>query len=175
MTSWSRGWVISQWAKILGAKSVTVFDVNDNRLSLARKLGADFIVNSKIEQSANDSFDFIFETAGQSATILKAFDLASNKATVCFIGTPHTEVVFSASQWEKLNRKELTLTGSWMSYSASFPGEEWLLTAHYFKTGQLKYDSSLIYKKYPLSQIKQAFMNYKDPKGVGGKVLIIND
>ena len=48
--------------------------------------------------------------------------------------------------WENMNRKEFNLTGSWMSYSAPFPGKEWDLTAHYFETGQLKFDPAFIYK-----------------------------
>ncbi len=164
-----------QWAKILGAKTVTVFDVNDNRLSLAKKLGADYIINSINSELPKDKYDYVFETAGQPATILNAFEVAANKAKVCFIGTPHNEVVFTPKLWENLNRKELLITGSWMSYSASFPGEEWELTAHMFKTGKLKYDEEIIFKKFPLSKINEAFKMFKDPKSVGGKILICND
>ena len=59
-----------------------------------------------------------------------------------------------------------------MSYSAPFPGEEWSLVAHYFKTGALKFDDSLIFKKYPLSKIDEAFSLYKTPGAVKGKILI---
>lgn len=164
-----------QWAKIFGAKTVTVFDINDNRLALAKKLGADFTQNSAENKVPSSEFDFVFETAGQPSTILDAFETAANKATVCFIGTPHKQVVFTPREWENLNRKELVVTGSWMSYSATFPGEEWELTAHCFKTGQLKYDPEIIFKKFPLSQIDEAFSTFKTPGLVGGKILICND
>lgn len=164
-----------QWAKILGAKSVTVFDINDNRLKLAKKLGADETVNSTKSELPKEKFPFVFETAGQVATILDAFEIAANKAKVCFIGTPHKDVTFTPRQWENLNRKELHVTGSWMSYSASFPGEEWELTAHYFKTGKLIYDEEIFFKKFPLSKIKEAFMLFEQPSAVGGKILICND
>ena len=59
-----------------------------------------------------------------------------------------------------------------MSYSAPFPGEEWKLVAHYFKTGELKFDESFIFKKLPLSQIADAFEMYKTPGFVKGKILI---
>ena len=35
-----------QWAKIFGAKKVVVFDINDARLDLAKKLGADEGINT---------------------------------------------------------------------------------------------------------------------------------
>ena len=164
-----------QWAKIFGAKSVTVFDISDARLNLAKKLGADFVVNTKVSGFGNEKFDYVFETAGQISTIKAAFDIAANKASVCCIGTPHKELTFTPKEWENMNRKEFRLTGSWMSYSAPFPGEEWGLTAHCFKTGQLKFDEQLIFKKYPLSEIADAFELFKNPAAVGGKVMICNE
>jgi L-iditol 2-dehydrogenase len=74
-----------------------------------------------------------------------------------------------------MNRKEFRLTGSWMSYSAPFPGDEWSATAHYFKTGQLKFDESLIFKKFPLSEIASAFQLFEKPGEIKGKVLLYND
>ena len=101
-----------------------------------------------------------------------AFKLAANKAGVCFIGTPTRELSFTVDEWENMNRKEFTLTGSWMSYSAPFPGDEWEFTAYYFKTGQLKFDESFIFKKIPLSRIAEAFEMFKTPGTVKGKILI---
>lgn len=164
-----------QWAKIFGAKSVTVFDISDERLELAKKLGADKVVNTGARDFGTEKFAYIFETAGQVATIRTAFEIAANKASVCCIGTPHENLTFSPKEWENMNRKEFRLTGSWMSYSAPFPGEAWLLTAHYFKTGQLKFDPQLIFKTFPLSQINAAFDLFAIPGAVGGKVLICNE
>lgn len=169
-----------QWAKIFGAKKVVVFDINDARLDLAKKLGADEGINTladdfmktAMDMTEGRGFDYIYETAGNTITMKMAFELAANKANVCFIGTPTKEISFSVKEWENMNRKEFTLTGSWMSYSAPFPGEEWVLTAHYFKTGELKFDESLIFKKVPLKDIASAFEMYKTPGTVKGKLLI---
>lgn len=174
------GILTAQWARIFGAKSVTVFDILDERLDLATRMGADYVVNSSKEGymdqvneiTGGNGFDYIYETAGNTVTMKMAFELAANKAGLCFIGTPTRELSFSVKEWENINRKEFTLTGSWMSYSAPFPGDEWELTAHYFKTGELKFDESFIYKKIPLSQIDTAFEMYKTPGLVKGKILI---
>ncbi len=174
------GILTAQWAKIFGAKSVTVFDILDERLELATRMGADFIVNSSkegymdqvAEITSGAGFDYVYETAGNTITMKMAFELAANKAGVCFIGTPTRELSFTVKEWENINRKEFTLTGSWMSYSAPFPGDEWELTAHYFKTGELKFDESFIFEKIPLSKIDTAFEMYKTPGKVKGKILI---
>ena len=174
------GMMTMQWAKIFGAKSVAVFDILDERLDLAKRLGADHGVNSGKdgfmdqvnEITDGKGFDYVYETAGNTITMKLAFKLAANKAGVCFIGTPTRELSFSVDEWENMNRKEFTLTGSWMSYSAPFPGDEWSLAAYYFKTGQLKFDESFIFKKIPLSQIADAFEMFKTPGTVKGKILI---
>lgn len=172
-----------QWAKILGAKKIVVFDLSEDRLALCRRLGADETVNVK-ETSLADAvqmygegrgFDWVFETAGSSVTLKNAFYLAANKGHVSYIGTPHTDTVFSPKEWEQLNRKELTISGSWMSYSAPFPGKEWELTAHYFATGQLKFDEAILDSIYPMSKAAEAFARFKTPSSVNGKILLINE
>ena len=62
-----------------------------------------------------------------------------------------------------------------MSYSSPFPGKEWELTAHYYATGQLKFDPDFIYKKMPMSQAQEAFQMFKTLGLVQGKLLLINE
>lgn len=175
------GMFTMQWTKIFGAKKVVVFDISEERLVLAKKLGADEVVNTTkegfleqaIAMTGGRGYGYVFETAGKIPTMQMAFLLAGNKAHVCFVGTPHADLSFTPAQWEKMNRREFKLTGSWMSYSAPFPGKEWELTAHYFATGQLKFDEGFIYKKLPLSKAQDAFQMFKVPGLVKGKVLLI--
>lgn len=171
-----------QWAKIYGARKVVVFDINSSRLALAKKLGADEVVDTTKEGfmemakelTEGHGFDYVFETAGAAPTMYMAFELAANKAHVCFIGTPHVTLEFSQKLWENMNRKEFKLTGSWMSYSAPFPGKEWELTAQYFASGQLKFDEGLIAHRFPMSKAQEAFMLYKEGP-VNGKILLMNE
>lgn len=173
----------AQWAKIFGSRRLAVFDVNDGRLELAKRLGADAAFNTaapdfmeQVQEYTNgQGFGRIFETAGHPATLHLAFQLAANKAHVCCIGTPSQPVTFSPQDWELLNRKEFHLTGSWMSYSAPFPGREWDLCAQFLASGQLKFDPSFIHKRYPMSQAAEAFAEYRHPEQVHGKIMLFND
>lgn len=177
------GLFAAQWCKILGAKKVVVFDISEARLELAEKLGADGTVNTlqpdfreKAEALIDgEGYNYVFETAGATATMNIAFEIAANKANVCFIGTPHANLTYTQKQWENMNRKEFKLTGSWMSYSAPYPGKEWEMTAYYFGTGELKIDEGFIFKKYSLSEADKAFSLFKDPTQVKGKVLLVNE
>ncbi len=173
----------AQWARIFGAKKLVVLDIDEGRLALAKRMGADATVNTLGEHFMEQAlaltggigFDHMFETAGNPVTMRMAFELAANKAHVCFIGTPHTDLTFTPRQWENMNRKEFLLTGSWMSYSAPFPGEEWSLTAHYFATGALRFDPAFIFRTYPMSRAAEAFALYKDPSQVHGKIMLVNE
>lgn len=172
-----------QWAKIFGAKKVVAFDISDERLELAKRMGADEVINTTKEDfmatakaiTGGKGYGYVFETAGQVPTMHMAFEVAGNKSHVCFIGTPHVDLTFTPKMWENMNRKEFKLTGSWMSYSAPFPGKEWELTAHYFATGQLKYDPEFVYKKIPMSEAQEAFQMFKTPGLVKGRILLVNE
>ena len=174
------GLLTMQWANIFGASKVVVFDIAKERLDLAMKYGATATVNTLDEDFMDQAlaltdgrgYDYVYETAGSVVTMKMAFSLAANKAGICFIGTPKKELSFTVKEWENLNRKEFTLTGSWMSYSAPFPGHEWDLTAHYFSTGQLQFTDDFVFKKMPLSKIADAFEMYKTPGAVKGKILV---
>ncbi|MDR1677762.1 MAG: galactitol-1-phosphate 5-dehydrogenase [Deltaproteobacteria bacterium] len=171
-----------QWAKILGASRISVFDISQARLDLASKLGATAVFNPDQENfrervkdfTGGRGFDYIFETAGQNATMSLAFELAANKARLCFIGTSTKDLHFPWPLFEKLNRKELNLTGSWMSYSPPFPGREWTWTADRLGDGKLKFDPSFIHRSFPLVQAASAFELFKDPRSVQGKILLTN-
>lgn len=171
-----------QWARILGAKKVAAFDIDDGRLALALRVGANDTVNTlkkDFMEKANEitsgaGFDYVFEASGSPAAIRTGFELAGNRSVMCCIGTPHNELTFTPAEWENMNRREFTLTGSWMSYSAPFPGKEWELTAHYFSTGAMKFDPSFIFRSYPMEQVSEAFMMYKNPRDVHGKIMLVN-
>ncbi len=177
------GLFAAQWAHIFGAKRVVVFDLVQERLDLAKRLGADEVINTGDPDfmakakalTGGKGYDYVFETAGNPITIQMGFELAANKAHYCCIGTPHKDMTFTPKMWEYMNRKEFKLTGSWMSYSAPFPGKEWELVAHYFATGQLKFDDELIFQRYPLDEADKAFALYKNPSQVKGKVMLLVD
>ncbi|MFU0832338.1 MAG: alcohol dehydrogenase [Oscillospiraceae bacterium] len=172
-----------QWAKIFGAQKVVAFDIDDGRLALAKRMGADAAVNTKspdymeqaMELTGGKGYNYIFEAVGNPATIHIAYEIAANKANICVIGTPTRNLSFTPKEWENMNRKEFHLTGSWMSYSSPFPGKEWELTAHYFATGQLKFDPDFIFKKYPMEKVAEAFDCFRHPEQVHGKIMLIND
>lgn len=127
------GLLAMQCALALGANSVSAIDINDDKLALAKRLGATEVFNSRY-QSADEilnamtdrRFDqLVLETAGTPQTVSLAINIAGPRAQVALVGTLHNDLNLPAATFGKILRKELTLLGSWMNYSAPWPGEEW--------------------------------------------------
>ena len=169
------GLMTIQWAKLMGASKIVAFGHNEKTFDLAYEVGADRVVSTKRADfdAYKNSFDYIFEAAGADQTMHLMFELIRNKGIVCLIGTPKDKLNYSVKEWEIINRKEFTLTGSWMSYSAPFPGIEWKLTEQYLNNGKLKIPVSMISKKFDLINTKMAFNWLKKSPNVG-RVMICN-
>lgn len=172
------GLLTLQAARLLGAKDITVFDIDDARLEAARELGATAAYNtasdtllSDIDAATNKrGFPLVAEAAGVAATEKLALALAGKKSRVMYIGTPSRPVTLEPAEFERINRKELWLSGSWMSYSAPFPGREWTLAVEAFANGFAKADSVLD-RILPLSQIGDAFADIAAGR-VKGKIML---
>ncbi len=167
-----------QWAKILGASRVVAVDVNPARLATATALGADAVFDAREHDAAfirtwqgGTGFGHVFETAGQNATMSLAFQLAGVQSGVCFIGNSHADLTFDHGIFELMNRREFHLTGSWMSYSAPFPGDEWRLTADAVADGRLRILDEMVHGTYPLDDVVAAFDLFTRPGAVTGKIL----
>ena len=172
------------WARIYGAKNIVLFVINHANDDIYHQLGfsnielsTDDDIKKSIEKyTEGKGFDLIFDCAGVNSTIINSLSLAKNKADICLIGTPPKDVSFTKKQWELINRKEVLLTGTWMSYSKEWPGEEWKLTLKALKEGQLVFSDLFFAKEFSLEDVNKAFKFIKNGKdGKEGRVLLIND
>lgn len=142
------GQLVIQCATALGAKSVTAIDINPQRLQLALDGGATYAYNSaemSAEQIAtalrDHRFDqLILETAGSPHTVTLALNIAGPSAQLALIGTLHKNLELPAAIFGHILRKELTVLGSWMNYSAPWPGEEWQQAVELFEQKKLQLD-----------------------------------
>ncbi|CAA7600915.1 Alcohol dehydrogenase GroES-like domain protein [Acididesulfobacillus acetoxydans] len=173
------GLLTLQCAHALGAKRIFAFDIDSRKLQLAKELGADVVLNTGAEDFAERyawetkgaGVYQVIETAGVEFTEKLCLEIAANKGQVMYIGTPTRSVSFEPREFERINRKELTVRGSWMSYSAPFPGQEWRLAGHFFQKGKIQCQG-LIDRIVPLSEINAAFRDLQIPGEVKGKILL---
>jgi L-iditol 2-dehydrogenase len=173
------GMLALEFAKILGARRIVALDIDPWKLALAQKYGASACINTGEahfkqaiqELTSGRGFEMVVESAGVEFTEKLSLEIAGNKGEVMFIGTPAKPITLAPSEFEHLNRKELTVRGSWMSYSPPFPGKEWEMTGYYLQQGLLRVDE-LIDRIIPLSEINAAFNDLAVPGRVNGKILL---
>lgn len=173
------GLLTMQCAKLLGARRIFAFDIDDDRLAVAKEYGADYVFNTMDNNMMDElnkvtngkGIKMVIETAGVPAAEIMALAIAGNKASVMYIGTPHSPLTLQPEEFEMMNRKELTIRGSWMSYSSPYPGREWELAAEYLSKGLIKTEK-LIDRIIPLCEAASAFEDLAVPGKVKGKIIL---
>ncbi|WP_437889910.1 galactitol-1-phosphate 5-dehydrogenase [Phytobacter sp. V91] len=151
------GLLAMQCALALGAKSVTAIDINPEKLTLAKKLGATHAFNSR-ELSAShiqellseNRFDqLVLETAGAPQTVSLAIEIAGPRAQLALVGTLHHDLTLTATVFGQILRKELAVLGSWMNYSGPWPGEEWETAARLLTEKRLQLEPLIAHRGDP--------------------------
>jgi L-gulonate 5-dehydrogenase len=147
------GLVCLQVFKNLGAQ-VLVSDVEDAKLTAARKCGADEIVNSKngslkdaVAAFSPGGADVVLDAVGIAPLFAQSVDLTTPAARVAVIGFDAKPAEIAPAS---ITRKELTIVGSRMNNNRFPEVIEW------FKNGSLNIDP-LISRRYTLEDIQTAF------------------
>lgn len=139
------GLYVIQYAKIFGAKKVIAVDVFDEKLEIASKMGADVIINGKrdnpiqsiLDATEGSGTDMVIDLTGvpfiQDSCILSA----KKMGRIVFLGISHKPLDLSEKAVDSILRKQLSVIGSWNSFSHPFPGKEWTESVRFFEEGKL--------------------------------------
>jgi L-iditol 2-dehydrogenase len=168
-----------QWAKIFGAKRVMAVDIEDEKLQIAKELGADYTINSlnedvlaKVaEYTDGMNADIVVEAAGTPITAATVFGYAKKGGGVVFLGIPYADITIERFYFEKILRSELTVWGSWSCVSAPFPGKEWATTVHFMNNKRLNTEK-MITHRIPLEKGPEMFERLMERKELIGKVIM---
>jgi L-iditol 2-dehydrogenase/galactitol-1-phosphate 5-dehydrogenase len=161
--------------KARGAGQIVVVDLQADKLSLADQLGADVTVladGTNVDDYFRDHepVQVCIETAGSSVTQAQAVQYCAKGGDVVFVGTSTRDVVFASRVFEQILRGELNVTGSWMSYSAPFPGAEWLEALAMIESGAVTV-APLVSRVYSLQDGAKPFLDIRASSGALLKVL----
>jgi L-iditol 2-dehydrogenase len=159
----SIGLMIVQWLRILGAAQIIVTDVSDINLSTARNLGAHVALNAsavdvvkEIRARTGDGVDLTLEASGVPAALEQTVPITRPRGRVVLGGNQPQDKSLPLTFVEAMMRRELTLTGCFMSYSAPFPGHEWHDTISALQAGSLDMET-MISHRFPLSAAPDVF------------------
>jgi len=150
------GILLSQAVRAEGAAKVLITDVSDYRLSLAKKLGADYAINTAgrefgdvmAECFGDDKADVIYDCAGNDITMNQAIQNARKGSTIILVA------VFGAManiDLAKLNDSELTLNTSFM-----YRHEDYVDAIKYVNEGKIQL-KPLMSKHFPFKEYLDAY------------------
>ena len=98
---------------------VVVVDINEYKLQIAKKIGADLIINSAKENIAkiikketnNKGIDISFEAVGISKTVKQSVDLLNNEGTSVWVGNSEKEIMVNM---QEIVTREKNIIGSYI-------------------------------------------------------------
>ena len=159
----SIGLMIVQWLRILGAEKIIVTDILEDNLKIASKLGANVTVNpskvdmvKELQKLVGDGADLTLEATGVPQVLEQTLPITRPRGTIVLAGNQPLDKSLPLTFIENLMRREISLKGCFMSYSAPFPGHEWIETIEALLNGSLDMET-IISHRYPLSQAPEIF------------------
>ena len=174
------GLMVAQWARIMGAAEVLLFDIVAEKLELAKRLGFDKAFNSATEEPievVNARTDekgahVCIEAAGVPATYRNALGSVGREGSVVLLGNPAADVTLPASLISQLMRREVSIFGTWNSdYSAAGNDDDWRTVLQAIASGMLTL-TPLITHKVPLADSADMLQRMRDKSEFYAKVLI---
>lgn len=163
-----------QWARIMGATDIVAVDISEEKADLARQAGATAAVSSADELDAivGSGFDVVVETTGVPAVADQSVGIAARHGEVTLIGIPNAPVEISSANWARLMRLEITIRGSWNSFSAPFPGAEWRTTLEHMANGNLAWEFMITHEE-PLEKVEETIRAMYERTIHSSKVLFL--
>ena len=145
-------------AKIAGAGTVFITDLNESRLKIAKELGADQALNPgagdvrpQILMETEGGADIVLDCVGSPATIQQSVDLVRVGGTVVLVGLTMKPVEILPLVWFAKGVNFLA------RHSGSVPVTLKLLSQGRIETGPF------VTEKVPLADIQQAFESLLTP------------
>jgi len=161
--SGSIGLMIVQWLRILGARQIIVTDILEDNLQIAAKVGAHVTLNpskvdviKEIQKLLDDGADLTLEATGVPQVLEQTLPITRPRGKVVLAGNQPLDKSLPLTFIENMMRREISLIGCFMSYSAPFPGHEWTETVAALLDGSLDMDT-LISHRFPLSKAPEIF------------------
>jgi alcohol dehydrogenase len=147
-------------ARAAGAGQIVAIDLDDNKLDLAKELGATYCVNAGSEDCIDEvktlthgGVDFAFELAGSVPALELAYNITRRGGTTVTAGLPHPDKRLSISPVQ-LVAEERTLKGSYIG--TSVPSRDLPRYIQLYLDGRLPVDK-LMSGKMPLKDINKGF------------------
>ena len=172
------GLLTVQWLKHVGCRTIFAVDIFDEKLELAKKLGADYCLNGRLENvkemimkyTGDEGVDAAIELAGNKITQVQAIQAVRKQGRVIYCGISYDDLIIPNAELSKILRAELVLKGAWNSSIAPLPINEWETSLNFMAKGKIQTDS-IISHRFKLEQCQDCFEMMHKRTEIFNKVL----
>jgi L-iditol 2-dehydrogenase len=174
------GLISAQWAQVMGAARVILFDLVPEKIEMAEQLGFELAFDARQvdplekvrELTGGHGAEVCIEAAGVPVTLNQAIAAARVGGRVVILGNPSADVTLPASLISQAMRRELDVLGTWnSSFSAAGNNDDWHAVLEAVAAGALDLDA-LVTHRVPLDQAFEALVMMRDQSEFFAKVLI---
>ncbi len=167
-----------QYAKALGLKKIIAVDINDDKLQIAKKCGATYIVNSAkcdpikdiLEYTEGHGVSVTFDMSGVPAAQVQSILVTGKMGRVIYLGISHAGLQLPEKAVDNILRYQLSIKGSWNSFSNPFPGKEWTEAARLMN--EKKFNPELIIShQYLLKEMPEVFKKIEKKELAFNKIM----
>jgi L-iditol 2-dehydrogenase len=160
------GLLTLQLVKAAGARVIVLgTDADEERLALARRLGADFTVNVNsadfrkviLDETEDQGADIVFECAGSAASAHNCLSVVRRRGCYTQVGLFGKPILWDL---EQICYKELKVSGS----NATVP-TSWRKALNLMASGQVK-TAPLISEVMPITEWRRAFEGFERKQGL---------
>jgi len=152
-----------------GARRIVAVDLNDEKLALAKALGATHVINPKnigsttdLIDAAGGRVDYGFDMAGAIPAFETAYQLTNRGGSTITSGLPHPGSKF-ALPLSQMVGEEREILGSYLG--SGVPGDDITRYVDLYKKGTLPVDK-LLGKTFTLDQVNEGFDHLASGSGL---------
>ncbi|MDZ4858517.1 MAG: galactitol-1-phosphate 5-dehydrogenase [Candidatus Hydrogenedentes bacterium] len=181
------GLLVALWARALGARKITLADIDGRKLEFAKQL--DFADTYKpvqtVAASPGESISsipsiaplpsLVIEASGSAAALEQCMHAAAPFARVVLLGNPAGDIHLAKQNYWAILRKQLRVVGSWnSSFNPDGPDDDWKQSLEYMANGKLDV-KPLITHRVGLPQLLDAMTMIRDRAAFSNKVMFVNE
>ncbi len=164
---------VVQWASVRGATHVIAVDLRNDKLELARRIGATHVINAGNEHAVDavrtitdGGADYVFEAAGNIHVMEQAYEATNGKGLTVLMGVPKKEDKLCIDPIPLYLGRRITGCHG----GDTVKDEDIPLAVDLYLQGKLKLNE-LITERIHLSGINEAFQRMKEGKIVGRSII----
>jgi len=173
------GLYMVQAAKAMGAGKVAAVDISEEKLESAKQSGADAVFNGlnkdvadQVTKYFGDGADVVADVTGAPIAQHNAILSAAKMGRVVILGISHQGLQLSEKAVDNIMRRQISVIGSWNSFSKPFPGWEWTEGVKMMEEGKLNCDP-VVTHRLPLDEAPAIFKKIREEKFFFNKILFL--